>query len=146
MASGIVKSTRKGETKMAKKAGDGPDPIDVMVGQRIKTERVLRGMSQTTLARAVGVTFQQLQKYETGANRVSASRLCHIADALEFHAPDFLRRAAKDEAPTNLTSRETLEVVKSMTMMPPGIRSRVRSLVRSIAEEVSDGRSDQSSA
>jgi len=56
-----------------------PDPIDVEVGSKIKAQRRLRGMSQDTLAASLGVTFQQIQKYEKGTNRVSSSRLPVIA-------------------------------------------------------------------
>src|SRR6476646_7825794 len=59
-----------------------PDPVDVHVGSRIRIRRLLIGMNQETLARALGLTFQQVQKYEGGANRVSASRLSQIADVL----------------------------------------------------------------
>ncbi|WP_430442333.1 helix-turn-helix domain-containing protein [Shinella sp.] len=57
-----------------------PDPIDVEVGGRIKAQRRLAGMSQDTLAARLGVTFQQVQKYERGTNRVSSSRLAMIAE------------------------------------------------------------------
>lgn len=60
----------------------GPDPIDVHVGARLRELRRERGISQTALALAVGVTFQQIQKYEKGANRVSASMLYAIARCL----------------------------------------------------------------
>ena len=59
-----------------------PDPVDVHVGARIRTRRLLLGMNQETLANALGLTFQQVQKYEGGANRVSASRLAEIAEVL----------------------------------------------------------------
>ena len=58
-------------------------PVDVHVGKRIRHRRWLVGMTQQQLAERVGIKFQQIQKYETGANRVSASRLWDIADALE---------------------------------------------------------------
>ena len=64
------------------------NPIDRHVGTRIRMQRMVRGLSQTELGKAVGVTFQQVQKYEKGANRVSASRLQQIANVLEV-APDF---------------------------------------------------------
>ena len=57
-----------------------PDPIDVEVGGKIKAQRRLAGMSQNTLADRLGVTFQQIQKYEKGTNRVSSSRLAMIAE------------------------------------------------------------------
>jgi transcriptional regulator with XRE-family HTH domain len=64
---------------MAKKS---PDPIDVEVGRRIRIQRTLRGISQTDLGTKIGVTFQQVQKYEKGINRVGASRLTRIAKVL----------------------------------------------------------------
>lgn len=60
----------------------GPDPIDVEVGGRIRTRRIALGISQTALAKALGLTFQQVQKYEKGANRVSASTLVRVAREL----------------------------------------------------------------
>src|ERR1051325_8811565 len=59
------------------------DPVDVAVGARIRLLRKVRGLSQQALAEAAGVTFQQIQKYERGANRVSASMLSRVADPLE---------------------------------------------------------------
>ncbi|MEY8842737.1 helix-turn-helix domain-containing protein, partial [Cribrihabitans sp. XS_ASV171] len=59
--------------------------VDVTVGQRIKARRMALGMSQADLGDAVGVRFQQVQKYESGANRVSASRLWSIAEVLGVH-------------------------------------------------------------
>src|SRR5712675_3034312 len=73
------------EPKPVPKYGRGtgvPNPIDVHVGGRIRMRRLLLGMNQETLARALGLTFQQVQKYEGGANRVSASRLSQIAEVL----------------------------------------------------------------
>ncbi|HEX3916618.1 MAG TPA: helix-turn-helix transcriptional regulator [Caulobacteraceae bacterium] len=61
----------------------GPDPIDVAVGARVRIRRRWLGFSQTQLANALGITFQQVQKYERGANRVSASMLVKIAGKLE---------------------------------------------------------------
>lgn len=61
-----------------------PDPIDVEVGARIRARRVFLGMSQTKLANALGLTFQQVQKYERGDNRVSASTLVRVGRALDI--------------------------------------------------------------
>jgi len=71
------------------------DPIDVQLGRQIRSRRELKGVTQAQLAAAVGVTFQQIQKYERGANRVSASRLVQIAKALETSAAALL---GEDEA------------------------------------------------
>ena len=61
---------------------DGPHPIDVYVGSRIRLQRVMRGLTQSELAKLVGISFQSVQKYERGENRVSASRLHEFAGAL----------------------------------------------------------------
>jgi transcriptional regulator with XRE-family HTH domain len=65
---------------MTKKSG--PNPIDIYVGSRIRNQRMLIGMSQEKLGNALGLTFQQVQKYEKGTNRVGASRLQQISTAL----------------------------------------------------------------
>lgn len=77
---------------MAKKSRN---PIDRHVGARIRMHRTFRGISQTDLGKAVGVTFQQIQKYENGSNRVSASRLHQIADALKVTPEIFFEEEAK---------------------------------------------------
>ena len=69
---------------MAKRS---PLPIDVLVGQNIRICRLQKGLSQGELGRRIGVTFQQVQKYEKGANRVGASRLTQIADVLGVPIP-----------------------------------------------------------
>ena len=61
---------------------DGPHPIDVYVGSRIRLQRIMRGLTQSELAKLVGISFQSVQKYERGENRVSASRLHEFAAAL----------------------------------------------------------------
>jgi transcriptional regulator with XRE-family HTH domain len=69
---------------MAKRS---PLPVDTLVGQNIRICRLQRGLSQTELGQRIGVTFQQVQKYEKGANRVGASRLTQIADTLQVSLP-----------------------------------------------------------
>ena len=66
-----------------------PDPVDVEVGHRIRIERLSRGLSQTALANQLGVTFQQVQKYEKGVNRVGAGRLTKIAEVLGVQVSTF---------------------------------------------------------
>ncbi|WP_075292889.1 helix-turn-helix domain-containing protein [Pararhizobium arenae] len=66
-----------------------PNPIDVHVGVRIRTQRKLRGMTQVQLADQLGITFQQVQKYEKGTNRVGSSRLSRIAEVLGVQIPFF---------------------------------------------------------
>jgi len=71
-----------------------PDPVDIEVGHRIRIERLARGLSQTALANQLGVTFQQVQKYEKGVNRVGAGRLTKIAEVLGIDVSTFF--GAKD--------------------------------------------------
>src|SRR5579863_9653456 len=72
---------------------DGPDPIDVAVGERIRRRRRYLGFSQTGVAARIGVTFQQLQKYERGRNRVSTSTLVRLAEALETTVAELVGEA-----------------------------------------------------
>ncbi len=99
-----------------------PDPVDVHVGGRIRTRRLLIGMNQETLARALGLTFQQVQKYEGGANRVSASRLSQIAEILSVPISHFFSdldpegtepSAGDREARERLQRPETIELVRA---------------------------------
>src|SRR5262245_46886193 len=77
-------------TAMARKTGSkAAQPIDVHVGAQIRFRRNLLGMSQTEMAARIGVTFQQVQKYERGINRIGASRLIRICDVLEV-SPEWL--------------------------------------------------------
>ena len=66
-----------------------PDPVDIEVGHRIRIERLARGLSQTALATQLGVTFQQVQKYEKGVNRVGAGRLTKISEVLGIEVGAF---------------------------------------------------------
>ena len=82
-----------------------PDPVDVHVGGRVKLRRTLLGLSQEELADAVGVTFQQVQKYERGTNRMGASRLFDMATVLDVPASYFYR-----DMPKEIRARKSNEV------------------------------------
>ncbi len=85
--------------------GEGPDPIDVAVGARIRLRRKVLRVSQGRLSAALGLTFQQIQKYERGANRVSASMLVKIARHLETTVAALVGEGETDEhAPPILTA------------------------------------------
>jgi len=89
-----------------------PNPIDVHVGKRVRMRRLFLGMNQETLANALGLTFQQVQKYEGGANRVSASRLSAMAEILgvpiQFFFGD-LQLGDSKQTPEEQESRERME-------------------------------------
>ena len=134
-------------------AVDGPDPVDVHVGQRLRQRRTLLGMSQEKLAAAFGVSFQQVQKYERGANRISASRLHLLTKILDVPVgyffeglPSHLENREELEnvevdTPDRMTSRETLELVRAYyRITDPAVRRRFVDLVRAVgrSEEEAD--------
>src|SRR5512147_2930210 len=84
---------------------DGPDPIDQHVGTRIRGRRVGLRISQTKLGQAIGVTFQQIQQYESGTNRVGASNLFKIAKALGVDVSFFFEGAFNEPAPAMASPR-----------------------------------------
>ena len=121
-------------------------PVDVHVGKRIRHRRWLVGMTQQQLAEHVGIKFQQIQKYETGANRVSASRLWDIADALEVPVSFFFEgieseheteetAAAPPAMPADiLGDKEALDLVRSYYAIPENQRRRLFELARVLSD------------
>ena len=114
-------------------------PLDAMVGARIRMLRVNRGMSQTMLAERIGVTFQQVQKYERGANRVGASRLSQIAFVLGVSVGElfesFGARSPGLNSPARLLAEPgALRVLKAYARTTsPRVRVRIAKLVEGIA-------------
>lgn len=84
-----------------------PDPVDIEVGHRIRIERLSRGLSQTALANQLGVTFQQVQKYEKGVNRVGAGRLTKIAEVLGIQVGTFFSGQETHEGEQSRASGES---------------------------------------
>ena len=121
-----------------------PDPIDVQVGARIRTRRLLIGMNQETLAQGLGLTFQQVQKYEGGANRVSASRLSQIADILGVPIAYFFSDlepggGAPDAQELEMRERmqrpETIELIRCYyTISDPQVRAQFLDMVKAVAQ------------
>lgn len=74
-----------------------PNPVDIYVGEKLKKRRKLLGLSQTQMADMLGISFQQIQKYEKGTNRISASRLVDLSNVLEVNITYFF-----NEIPTNV--------------------------------------------
>src|SRR6185295_19352017 len=86
-----VNRYRKRESRMANKKQ--PNPIDIHVGSRVRLRRMMLGMSQEKLGEQLGITFQQIQKYEKGTNRIGASRLQHISTVLSVPVSFFFEDA-----------------------------------------------------
>jgi transcriptional regulator with XRE-family HTH domain len=132
---------------------DSPDPIDRHVGTRIRGRRVGLRISQTKLGQSIGVTFQQIQKYESGTNRVGASNLFKIAKALGVDVSFFFEGVANEsltsvvmsgpglaDAPAQpfevnpMNSREAFELMHNYFRIPdPTVRKRLFQLVRILA-------------
>jgi transcriptional regulator with XRE-family HTH domain len=118
-------------------------PVDVHVGKRIRHRRWLVGMTQQQLAEDVGIKFQQIQKYETGANRVSASRLWDISETLGapinffFEGIEQSKEQAEggDAVPADLMGdKEALDLVRSYYSIPENQRRRLFDLARVLSD------------
>ena len=143
------------------RTADGePNPIDVHVGGRVRLRRTLLGLSQEKLGEAIGLTFQQVQKYERGANRVGASRLFDLSRVLDVPVsfffddmPDGVSRqssrllvAGMTEDPVDapdsdpMNKRETLELIRAYyRITDPRVRRRVFELAKALAKSGDNG-------
>ena len=115
----------------------GPHPVDVHVGSRVRLRRTLLGMSQTDIADALGLTFQQVQKYERGANRISASRLYQFS--LIFGVPvqsffEELEGKTSRRSPDDLMlRRETMELVRAYyCIRDPKVRAALHAMTKAM--------------
>jgi transcriptional regulator with XRE-family HTH domain len=141
-----------------------PNPIDVHVGSRVRLRRTLLGMSQEKLGEAIGLTFQQVQKYERGANRIGCSRLFDLARVLDVPISFFfddMTDEAKGQSPAhiikgnvvetiaahfpqdNIMKRETLELVRAYYSIS---NEKVRRQVYELAKSLGDSSSNSASA
>lgn len=125
-----------------------PNPVDVHVGARVRFRRTMMGTSQEKLGEALGVTFQQVQKYEKGTNRVGASRLQKIAEVLQVPVSFFfegysgsdaqldgLREADAEFVNDYPVSAESIQLNRAFgRITDPKVRRRILELVRSLAE------------
>lgn len=151
-----TKTAAKKKPKAVTTEEGQPDPIDIHVGRRMRQRRILVGMSQEKLAESVGLTFQQIQKYERGTNRMGSSRLFRFAQALGvsvsyfyedmtpamLHAPRQLafNENKQDELPEDilqgnlLHQRETLDLVRAYHCITD-VRQRrlIMDLIKSMA-------------
>jgi transcriptional regulator with XRE-family HTH domain len=132
-------------------AGKKPNPVDAHVGSRVRLRRMLLGMSQERLGESMGLTFQQVQKYEKGVNRIGASRLFQISKILDVPVQFFFEEAPHvggDGTPARgmaepdseafilefLNSREGLELNRAFVKIPdPKVRKSVVDLVRALS-------------
>ncbi len=130
-----------------------PNPVDIHVGSRVRLRRTLLGLSQEKLGEAVGLTFQQIQKYERGANRIGSSRLYALSRILDVPVsfffedmpaeisgkggrpvPGVVARTQQEFSADPLAKRETLELVRAYyKIKEPTVRKRLFELAKSLA-------------
>ena len=112
--------------------------VDVHVGQRIRHRRWMVGMTQQQLAEQVGIKFQQIQKYETGMNRVSASRLWEIAETLDVPVGHFFEGLNDGDKARDgqdlLGDKEAMELIRAYYAMPENQRRRLFDLARVLSD------------
>ncbi len=150
------------KSKLGSKLGYGhgtgiPNPVDVHVGARLRVRRTLLGMNQTNIGDALGVAFQQVQKYENGRNRISASRLFDLSRVLDVPIQFFFddmptavaaispanKKRGKAKKPPSyepdpMAKRETLELVRAYyKIRDPGIRKRLYELTKALGAAAS---------
>ncbi|WFU90407.1 helix-turn-helix transcriptional regulator (plasmid) [Rhizobium sp. CC1099] len=121
-----------------------PNAIDVYVGGRLRLRRKVLGLSQGSLAEALGITFQQVQKYEKGMNRIGASRLQRIAEILRVPvgyffennasaSPDVEPRRETDDVTLFMTSKEGVALSRAfLAIEDPNVRQKLLALTRSL--------------
>jgi transcriptional regulator with XRE-family HTH domain len=118
-----------------------PDPRDIEVGRRVRTLRMERGMSQTDLGGELGITFQQIQKYEKGANRIGAGRLQHISEILGVPISVFFATSQPDHPSHNglnelADTGAALRLLRAYARIPdPHVKQALTSLAEKIAGE-----------
>lgn len=120
------------KTKAASPYGRGTgvsDPVDIQVGRRVRSRRDLLGITQTELAQALGLTFQQVQKYEKGNNRIGASRLAQIARFLDVPVGYFFAEGNLADG----LDRATLRLVYAFAQLPPALADSYLGLVTAAA-------------
>jgi transcriptional regulator with XRE-family HTH domain len=138
----------KSDNEMIEKTEErSPNPVDLHVGARVRMRRKLLGVSQEKLADALGLTFQQVQKYERGTNRISASKLFEIGRFLQAPVSYFFDGVGP-ASPESLTDNPSEQSMHEFLMTPEGVelasllprlapkyRRRVLELVRTLAED-----------
>ena len=121
-----------------------PHPVDIYVGKRLRLRRKTLGLSQADLGKQVGITFQQIQKYERGTNRMGASRLWEFAQALQVPVDYFFDGYKKDEGNaecatlenTLLESRDTQTLIRAYYEISDlKLRKTIVGLIRAIADD-----------
>lgn len=115
----------------------GPDPVDIHVGRRLREMRLLKGLSQSALGERVGVTFQQIQKYERGTNRLSSSTLWRAAEALDVPVSYFFDQFRPDQpiAEQVQPSADELALVRHFRRLSLRLQRSLTELAEGLVED-----------
>ncbi len=143
------KNMKRGRKR--KLENEGPNPVDILLGSKVRLRRSLIGMSQEKLAEAIGLTFQQVQKYEKGLNRIGAARLWQISNILQTPISFFYEDINKDNSKSSIAEntteieydlmqrKETVDLIRYYYQIEdPKIAKNVLNLVKSIASSSND--------
>ena len=134
---------------MAREKDEDPHPVDRHVGRRVQEKRLDLGLTQTALAKAVGVSFQQVQKYEKGTNRVSASKLFEMAEFMQVGIPFFFEgflqaQPGVAETPSSRfvhdypTTKHSVEIARLAPRLPARKQKAVVQIMREMLDEGAD--------
>ncbi|MCP4330481.1 MAG: helix-turn-helix transcriptional regulator [Alphaproteobacteria bacterium] len=149
----MAKPKRGRGARKARYSSERPNPVDIHVGGRVRLRRTMLGMSQEKLGEAIGLTFQQVQKYERGTNRIGSSRLFELSRVLDVPITFFFDDMAPQVASKShrasaglaekagpayetetLARRETLELMRNYyQVVDPTVRKRIFELVKALA-------------
>lgn len=150
----MVEAVKKGRRGGVRQKLIRPRPVDAHVGSRVRLRRTMLGMSQEKLGQAIGLTFQQVQKYERGTNRIGSSRLYELSKVLDVpvsfffddmsaeieasvgvRGPIYTNDAGPEYEADALAKRETLELVRAYyRIRSPKVRKRMFELTKSLAK------------
>ena len=125
-------STIKKKNGRKPKSSDAPHPSDILAGQRLRSVRIAKGLTQMAVGDAVGVTFQQVQKYERGTNRISVSMLGKLAAYLSVPVEHFFAPSAPLD--TIGSDRRTLEFAKLFQEVAPRHHALLRNLMTTLSD------------
>ncbi len=132
----MTKKPRRKYRRQSYTVGEfGPRPVDVHVGGRVKARRTLIGMSQEELGNHVGLTFQQIQKYENGMNRIGASRLWRFSLILGQPISWFFEGIGERKRKVGdlLAKRETLKLVRYLSACDPDVQKQLAAMINAVA-------------
>jgi len=132
----MTKKPRKKHRRRSYTVGEfGPRPVDVHVGGRVKARRTLIGMSQEDLGKHVGLTFQQIQKYEKGMNRIGAGRLWRFSLILGQPISWFFEGIGERKRKVGdlLAKRETLKFVRYFSACDPDVQKHLVAMIKAVA-------------